>query len=120
MKIAQVRVQKWIQDEGLQDEVKMLLTVHDELVFEIRWGSNFFELTSQVAAKMCPPLEQYRWDVPVETDVEVGENWAEMMDFNDLMKHLSSGLGCSQVVLDHHTHFHTHSPVKTTRSNLKD
>ena len=35
IKIAMIKIDKYIIDEGLQDKIKMLLTVHDELVFEV-------------------------------------------------------------------------------------
>jgi len=83
MKIAMVRVVHWIRKEGLQDDIRLMLTVHDELVFEIKDGPEFFTLCTAVAERMCPEVG---WDVPIEVDLEVGDNWALMQDINDLKK----------------------------------
>jgi DNA polymerase-1 len=53
--------------------VEMLLTVHDELVFEAPKG-----LEGELGAALKEDMEAvYRLSVPLEVDVGVGENWAE-------------------------------------------
>ena len=54
-------------------EVKMILQVHDELVFEIKDG---------LAKKACGLISEemetvYKFKVPVIVDVSIGENWGE-------------------------------------------
>ena len=36
MKRAMIKVDRWIASGGLRDDVRMLLQVHDELIFEVR------------------------------------------------------------------------------------
>jgi DNA polymerase-1 len=52
---------------------KMLLTVHDELVFEAPPA-----LADEIAAAMKQEMEAvYKLDVPLEVDVGIGETWAD-------------------------------------------
>ena len=58
------------------DEVKMLLTVHDELVFEVK-----DDLVKEVAALVDERMEHpqgLELSVPIKVDTDVGQNWGEM------------------------------------------
>ena len=69
MKIAMINISK-ISDS----EAKMLLQVHDELLFEIRE-----EKIKEVVLKIKQIMEEaYKLSVPLEVDVSVGKNWKEM------------------------------------------
>lgn len=76
MKLAMVGVYNRIHADFQDDEVRLLLQVHDELVFEIK--------TSLV--KKCAPVFKkimesvHRLDVPLIVDVKYGQNWQEMID----------------------------------------
>ena len=92
IKLAMVRVDKALEERGLKDKVFLLLQIHDELLFEIK---------EKVVVKAIPiikeamesvyPLkgkevelvaEQYKKqklsDIPIEVNVETGDNWEEM------------------------------------------
>src|SRR3989344_2546146 len=92
IKLAMVRVDKALEENRLKDKVFMLLQIHDELLFEIK---------EEVVVKAIPiikeamgsvyPLkneditlvaEQYKKqnlpNIPVEVNVETGDNWEEM------------------------------------------
>jgi len=92
IKLAMVRVDKALEENKLKDKVFMLLQIHDELLFEIK---------EDVVVKAIPiikeamesvyPLkgkevelvaEQYKKinlpDMPIEVNVETGDNWEEM------------------------------------------
>ena len=71
IKIAMVRVYDWMQKEKLQS--KMILQVHDELVFDAH-RDEVDVLKENVSALMkdALPLE-----VPMEVGTGVGENWLE-------------------------------------------
>jgi len=72
IKIAMVKVDEWISGSGL--EVKMLMQVHDELVFEMAEGC--VEEEAQVAiVDAMTQVAQLR--VPLLVDVGVGKNWDE-------------------------------------------
>ena len=95
IKLAMVRIDKKLEESGLKDSARMLLQIHDELLFEIK---------EELVAKAAPiikeameeiyPLknedvnliaEQYKKiklpDVPIEVNVEIGDNWEEMVPF---------------------------------------
>ncbi len=55
------------------DEARMLLQVHDELVFELP------EVRSEVIESIRRPMEQAMpLDVPIEVDSKIGANWNQM------------------------------------------
>jgi DNA polymerase-1 len=56
------------------EEIKMLLQVHDELVFEIREDK-----VEDWVAKLRPLMENsYKLSLPIKVDAKVGDNWGEM------------------------------------------
>jgi DNA polymerase-1 len=71
MKIAMVRVDEAIREQGLKS--RMILTVHDELVFEVAPGE---EDTMKALAKdrMEHAMEL---DVPLVVDVGIGKTWRD-------------------------------------------
>ena len=96
IKLAMVRVDKKLEDAGLKSGARMLLQIHDELLFEIK---------EELIAKAAPiikeamesvyPLkstgekellaEQFKKDnlpeVPLVVNMETGDNWEEMSDY---------------------------------------
>jgi DNA polymerase-1 len=70
LKLAMLRAQQVIDDEGY--DARMLLTVHDELVFEVRKAA-----ADAVGARMKQEMESvYALRVPLVVDVGVANNWA--------------------------------------------
>ncbi|MCH8049528.1 DNA polymerase I, partial [Patescibacteria group bacterium] len=69
MKMAMIDVQRWIEDHDY--DVKMLLQVHDELVFEV---------AQKDLDRVVPPIRDlmaavHTFDVPLVVNCEVGKNW---------------------------------------------
>lgn len=59
-----------------EKEVKLLLQIHDDLVFEVPNVKEKVEkLTETIKKIMC---EVYPLAVPIEVDVKMGKNWGEM------------------------------------------
>ncbi len=74
IKEAMIEAQKIIDKEHKNDGVKMLLQVHDELVFEIKNNK-----AEEVSVKIKKIMEEaLKLKVPVVVDVKIGENWGEM------------------------------------------
>ncbi|MCE9533453.1 MAG: DNA polymerase I, partial [Planctomycetes bacterium] len=71
MKLAMLHVHRRLQAEKLQ--AKMLLTVHDELVFEAP-AEEVKQLAGLVREEMVNAL---KLEVPLKVDVSVGDNWLE-------------------------------------------
>jgi len=74
MKLAMAQVFDYIHTQKIENEVKILLQVHDELLCEIRK-----EKAEQLALKFKDIMEKV-WpvEVPIVVDVKIGQNWAEM------------------------------------------
>ena len=71
IKLAMVKIYEWINQENLKS--KMIMQVHDELVFDIEKEElNLFE--SKVKTIMEGVVEM---KVPLSEDIGVGKNWLE-------------------------------------------
>lgn len=80
MRIAMNNVYSYLDLENKLDDVRMLLQVHDELVFEIKT-----ELVDEVVPKLVAIMEGVLADkenhgVPIKVDVAIGLNWADLED----------------------------------------
>jgi len=76
MKLAMIKVFEHIHDSGIQDDVFLLLQVHDELLFEVKEN-----LVKNIADKIKNLMENaHKFDVPLTVDVKYGDNWAEMTE----------------------------------------
>ena len=71
LKLAMVDVRKRIDGKA----TRMLLNVHDELVFELASGEDSLVEGIRTGMESALPLE-----VPVEVDAKVGANWNEMTE----------------------------------------
>ncbi len=74
MKIAMIRIERGIQSRGLLS--KMLITVHDELVFDMV-PKEQAELVDLVRNEMVMALVL---SVPIEVSVRKGKNWFDLED----------------------------------------
>jgi DNA polymerase-1 len=73
IKLAMIKIDQLIQSQ-YADRVKMLLQVHDELVFELPKN-----LVTEFATAIKPLMENVLdLSVPIVVDAKVGENWEEM------------------------------------------
>ncbi len=74
VKLAMVRVWKYIKNENLGSDIHVLLQVHDELVCEIRDGE-----TARIAPHIRRIMEEaVVLEVPLTVDVHYGKNWADV------------------------------------------
>ena len=74
MRLAMVQIQKDILDND--PTIKMLLQIHDDLVFEVPDDpSKIEEVIKSVRKIMCTV---YPLKVPIEVDVKMGKKWGEM------------------------------------------
>ena len=84
IKLAMVKISEQIKDSGLKS--KMILQIHDELVFDLP-VAELGILTRLVKERM----EQVRkLDVPIKIDMKTGKNWLDMLA-------CSAGLACRQI-----------------------
>ncbi|MBI2676768.1 MAG: DNA polymerase I [Candidatus Yanofskybacteria bacterium] len=81
MKLAMIGVYNFIHENKLEDEAKILLQVHDELLCEVKE-----EKTAKIALKFkeimeniwSPNAQKGQVKVPVVVETKVGRNWSEM------------------------------------------
>ena len=73
VKVAMIAIDKLIEND-YQGQVKMIMQVHDELVFEINKSlvKEFVELIKPIMENVI------KLSVPVVVDAKAGENWEEM------------------------------------------
>ena len=71
IKLAMIRIHRAIREEGLRS--RMLLQVHDELVFEVPPDE-----VERMRALVCDHMEGVvQLDVPLVVDIGVGDNWLD-------------------------------------------
>jgi DNA polymerase-1 len=74
IKVAMNKTHEFIHHEMLLNDIKMILQVHDELLFEIK-DRDVLPVISAVRKIMENVI---KLEVPVIVDAKVGKNWAEM------------------------------------------
>ena len=78
MRVAMRQISEYIEGLKKSDDVRMLLQVHDELVFEIK-DSEVKKVVPELVNIMEAALAgKDDHGVPLKVDVKVGENWHEM------------------------------------------
>lgn len=78
IRIALVLLDRFLIKKGWTDDVRVLLQVHDELVFEVRE-----ERVEEVLPELCAVMRDVMLDkdtrgVPIEVEAKIGDNWSEM------------------------------------------
>ena len=78
VRIAMVKIATYIEELKLQSDVKMLLQVHDELIFEIKEDKipatvpTILEIMTDVLS------EERAKGVPILAEIKIGQNWEDM------------------------------------------
>ncbi len=82
IKIALYRVWKWIQDNGRQDDIKILMPVHDEIVYEMKTEmlDELIPVISDIM-KLRDLTQKLNWPVGLEVDAEYGDDWTVKHDY---------------------------------------
>ncbi|MCX2726193.1 DNA polymerase I [Thermomicrobium sp. 4228-Ro] len=81
MKLAMIRIHRALQERGLK--CRMLLQVHDELVFEVP-ESELHTAAELVTSVMSSVVEL---TVPLEVDAKAGPNWADLEPVHIKLSH---------------------------------
>ena len=77
VKKAMIEVNNWIQKGSYDDKIRMLLQVHDELLFEVKEN-----LVKEAAPKIMELMESViKLKVPIIAESKVGNNWGELKSF---------------------------------------
>lgn len=78
VRIAMVKIHTYIEELKLQSEVKMLLQVHDELIFEIRKEKIGATVPTILKIMTDVLTEEQTKGVPILAEIKIGPNWEEM------------------------------------------
>ncbi len=78
IKLAMIKIDDFIEKSGYDEKVRLLLQVHDELVYEIEE-----KLVEEVSPKINKFMEnvltlEETQGVPIVANISVGKNWGEM------------------------------------------
>ncbi len=85
-KLAMSLIYKTAKKNGWFDRLKMILTVHDEIVFEIHK-----DLLPEAVPVLCELMtrnkiiQRMNWDVPLTVDVEMGKDWTVEDNLRDVL-----------------------------------
>lgn len=88
MKLAMVKIDEYIEDNGYRDIIKMVLTMHDELCFVVKKKHVDKVVELENVMKLTPVLEKIGWKVPLAVDVEIGESWDVQYNYKTMQKYL--------------------------------
>lgn len=78
IKIAMVRADDALAKSELKENARLLLQIHDELIYETKEG-----VVKKVVPMIIEAMEGvYKGDVPIKVNVEMGDNWGEMVPFS--------------------------------------
>jgi len=83
-KLAMALIYKECKKRGWLDKVGMLVTIHDELVFDI--DLDILEEAIEVFSKLMAEdtVRRLKWPVPLTVDVEMGFDWTVPWDLNEM------------------------------------
>ncbi len=74
LKLAMIKIQDLIHSDYDDNDIKMLLQVHDELLFEVK-----NDLVSEAGKKIKHIMENvHKLDIPLTVDIKYGDNWRDM------------------------------------------
>ncbi len=74
IKKAMIEVDNWIQKENLNGRIRMILQVHDELLFEVKG-----DFVKEAAVKIVELMEGViDLKVPITAEAKIGDNWGEL------------------------------------------
>ncbi len=74
MKMAMVRIADEIKKRNWEEKARMLLTIHDELLFEIK--DDIIEEASSLIRKLMEGA--YELDVPIRVTTKIGKSWGNL------------------------------------------
>lgn len=92
LKIALVKLNKelfkkgWLRNGG-DDSVRMIMTVHDEIVFEVR-HDRLQEAMPILIELMESPSKMGRWKIPLVAEALIGLSWDAKYDWGQIVKGL--------------------------------
>ena len=81
--LKELHKRRWLKNGG-DDSVRMIMTIHDEIVFEIR-NDRLQEAVPLVSAIMESPSDIVSWKVPLIVEPLLGQSWDAKHDWDAIM-----------------------------------
>ena len=79
LKLAMIKVFDYVVQNGLSEKIKLILSIHDELIFEISQDLLKNGTDSPTAQKIKELMElSYKLDAPLKVDIKTGKKWGEL------------------------------------------
>lgn len=81
IKVAMRQIDAYIRENNLADDIRMVLQVHDELVFEVKKDrvESAIKTFKEILETVLP--EEKLKGVPIVAEAHVGDNWGEMQTY---------------------------------------
>ena len=77
-KLAMIATEKYITGNNLQNKVKLLLQVHDELIYEVEGDASDADI-QEIMFGLKEVMESVAdFEIPITVDIKTGKNWADM------------------------------------------
>jgi DNA polymerase-1 len=77
-KLAMIATNKYIKENKVKNKVKLLLQVHDELIYEVDGDLSDSSVVQHIESLKSAMETVAELPVPIVVDVKVGNNWADM------------------------------------------
>lgn len=81
LKIAMIRIYDYLKKNKLEDDIRMLIQVHDELIFEIQKEVDKKHILKIEELMENVLLREESKGIKFEVNIKKGKNWGEMQDF---------------------------------------
>lgn len=82
LRVAMIEIYNYLHKEKLTNDAKMLLQVHDELVFEVK-ETKLKKVIPELKKIMESVLkDKETHGVPIKVDVEIGDNWNDLTEWS--------------------------------------
>jgi len=74
IKLSMIKISAFIKSQNLDDEVRLILQIHDELILEVKSA-----IIKEIAPQLKVIMEQVMdWEVPLKAEITIGKNWGEL------------------------------------------
>jgi DNA polymerase-1 len=74
IKLSMIKIADFIKSKNLEDDVKLILQIHDELILEVK-----SEIIKEIAPQLKEIMEQVAdLEVPLKAEITIGKNWGEL------------------------------------------
>lgn len=84
MLVKELHMRGWLRNGG-DDSVRMVMTVHDEIVFEIK-EDRLAEALPIILKVMEYPSTLAKWKVPLIAEAEIGTSWSAKLDWLSMLR----------------------------------